>query len=40
MSISETAKKNHEELFPKHKSTLKVTDPELIEAFDNFAFMK
>lgn len=38
MSISETANKNHEELFPNHKSTLKVTDPELIEIFDNFAF--
>lgn len=38
MSISETATKNHEELFPNHKSTLAVTDPELIEAFDNFAF--
>lgn len=38
MSISETASKNHEELFPNHKSTLKVTDPELIEIFDNFAF--
>jgi hypothetical protein len=31
MTISETANKNHEELFPNHKSTLKVTDPELIE---------
>lgn len=38
MSISETARKNHEELFPNHLSTLKVTDPELIEVFDNFAF--
>jgi 4-carboxymuconolactone decarboxylase len=38
MSISEIANKNHEELFPDHKSTLKVTDPELIEVFDNFAF--
>jgi 4-carboxymuconolactone decarboxylase len=25
-------------LFPNHKSTLKITDPELIEIFDNFAF--
>ncbi len=25
-------------LFPGHVSTLKVTDPELIEIFDNFAF--
>lgn len=38
MAISETAQKNHEELFPNHKSTLKVTDPELVEVFDNFAF--
>ena len=38
MPISETAIKNHEELFPNHKSTLKVTDPELIEVLDNFAF--
>jgi 4-carboxymuconolactone decarboxylase len=36
--ISETARKNHDELFPGHVSTLKVTDPELIEIFDNFAF--
>ena len=38
MSISETANKNHEELFPNRKSRLMVTDPELIEVFDNFAF--
>src|SRR5208283_2852366 len=38
MAISETAQKNHEELFPNLKSTLKVTDPELIDVFDNFAF--
>jgi 4-carboxymuconolactone decarboxylase len=38
MKISEIANRNHDELFPNHKSTLKVTDPELIEAFDNFAF--
>lgn len=38
MSISETANKNHKELFPKYKSKLKVRDPELIEVFDNFAF--
>ena len=36
--ISEAAHRNHEELFPNYKSTLKVTDPELIEVFDNFAF--
>lgn len=38
MAISETAQKHHDELFPGHVSTLKVTDPELIEIFDNFAF--
>jgi len=38
MPISETARKNHEKLFPNHTSTLKITDPELIEVFDNFAF--
>jgi 4-carboxymuconolactone decarboxylase len=38
MSISETAKKNHEQLFPNYKSKLIETDPELIEVFDNFAF--
>ena len=38
MALSETAQKNHDELFPGHVSTLNVTDPELIEVFDNFAF--
>jgi len=38
MGISEFAIKNHEELFPNRQSTLMVTDPELIEIFDNFAF--
>ncbi len=38
MAISEQARKNHEELFPGHTSQLAVTDPELIEIFDNFAF--
>ena len=32
------AQKMHDELFPGHVSTLAVTDPELIEVFDNFAF--
>jgi 4-carboxymuconolactone decarboxylase len=31
MAISETARKNHDELFPNHVSALAVTDPELIE---------
>jgi 4-carboxymuconolactone decarboxylase len=38
MRITETARKNHEDLFPNRTSTLQVTDPELIEVFDNFAF--
>lgn len=38
MAISEAARRNHEELFPNHESTLNVTDPELVEVFDNFAF--
>ena len=38
MGISETATRNHARLFPGHVSTLKVTDPELIEVFDTFAF--
>jgi 4-carboxymuconolactone decarboxylase len=38
MGISEQARRNHDELFPGHTSTLSVTDPELIETFDNFAF--
>src|SRR3982751_3904555 len=38
MAPNEQARKNHEELFPGHVSTLAVTDPELIEVFDNFAF--
>lgn len=38
MSISETAHRNHEELWPDYKSKAKITDPELIDVFDNFAF--
>lgn len=38
MGISEMASRNHEKWFPHHSSTLKVTDPEFIELFDNFAF--
>lgn len=38
MAITETAQRNHEELFPNHRSTLERTDPELVEVFDNFAF--
>ena len=38
MAITEVAQRNHDELFPNHVSTLKVSDPELIEIFDNWAF--
>jgi 4-carboxymuconolactone decarboxylase len=38
VTISAAAQRNHDELFPGHVSTLQVTDPELIEVFDNFAF--
>jgi 4-carboxymuconolactone decarboxylase len=38
MAPNARARKNHDELFPDHVSTLAVTDPELIETFDNFAF--
>ena len=38
MGPNERAVKNHEQLFPNHVSELAVTDPELIEVFDNFAF--
>ncbi|WP_372342204.1 carboxymuconolactone decarboxylase family protein [Geothrix sp. PMB-07] len=38
MSLSDTARRNHERWFPNHVSTLKKTDPEFIELFDNFAF--
>jgi 4-carboxymuconolactone decarboxylase len=36
--LTEAAVRNHAQLFPEHVSTLKETDPELIEVFDNFAF--
>src|ERR1700709_1552581 len=36
VTISPAAQRNHDELFPGHVSTLTVTDPELIEVFDNF----
>jgi 4-carboxymuconolactone decarboxylase len=38
MAISEAAQRNHDVLFPDHRSTLKQTDPELVEIFDNWAF--
>jgi len=38
MAISKEAQRNHDALLPDHTSTLKVTDPDLIEIFDNWAF--
>jgi alkylhydroperoxidase/carboxymuconolactone decarboxylase family protein YurZ len=38
MSITEAARKNHEEMWPDYKSQAMETDPEFIELFDNFAF--
>jgi len=38
MAISKEAQRNHETLFGDYRSTLMVTDPELVEVFDNWAF--
>jgi 4-carboxymuconolactone decarboxylase len=38
LRLTANAVKNHEELFPNHKSKLQKTDPEFIELFDNWAF--
>ncbi len=38
MPITQTARRNHDALFPDRPSTLQRTDPELVELFDNFAF--
>ncbi len=38
MAITERAQRAHDALFPGHVSTLKLTDPELVEIFDNWAF--
>lgn len=38
MAPNKQAQKTHQELFPGHVSRLAVSDPELIETFDNFAF--
>jgi len=38
MAPNARAQKNHDDLFPGHVSTLTITDPELIDIFDNFAF--
>ena len=36
--LTEAAIYNHDRILPGYKSKVKVTDPELIEVFDNFAF--
>lgn len=38
MAVSEAAQRNHDAMFPDHHATLKVTDPELVDMFDNWAF--
>ena len=38
MSPTETARRNHHDLFPGQLPALAVTDPELVEVFNNFAF--
>lgn len=38
MAPNARAQKNHDDLFPGYVSRVAVTDPELIEVFDNFAF--
>jgi len=38
VAINDQAQKNHDELFPGHSSTAAMTDPELVEVFDNWAF--
>ena len=38
MAPNPRAQKNHDELFPGYVSKVAITDPELIEVFDNFAF--
>lgn len=38
MAIREDAQRNHDQLFPHHESTLRRTDPEFVELFDNWAF--
>lgn len=38
MKITDAAIGNHAALFPEHVSTLALTDPELVEIFDNWTF--
>lgn len=38
MNFTKNAEKYHEKMFPGYDSKFKITDPEFIERFDNFAF--
>ena len=38
MNFTKNAEAYHERLFPGYDSKFRVTDPEFIERFDNFAF--
>ena len=38
INLTKAAIKNHEELWPGYQSKAAITDPELIQVFDNFAF--
>lgn len=38
VGLTKQAAKNHEELWPGYQSKAKITDPDLIQVFDNFAF--
>lgn len=38
MAVRHDAQRYYDELFPNHVSTLKVTDPELVEMWGNWAF--
>ena len=38
MTITQTAQRNLDAVFPNHEPTLKVSDPELVEIFANWAF--
>ena len=38
MTLTPDAQRNHDALFPGRHSTLKLTDPELLEIFDDWAF--
>lgn len=40
MAITEFAKQYHEKMFPGYESKFLETDPEFMERFDNFAFVR